>query len=225
MFSFNWSLSFSSSSEPISSGWSRLFQTLLTCPQFPCFRSLVLGRKPSQVLYDLKGWTLHLCSHFQLYGLSSIYLSIFKPSILCLREGKVNTETNEQTRQKNRFNPWSLLEMTTQQHTFWIEKSTNIAFCKGLFWLSMGNRVAQMVKNTAAMQETWVWPLSWENPLEKRMTTHSSILAWRIPWTEEPCGIQSMRLQRVGHDWATNTFTFFMGDRKKVESKTVPKQS
>ena len=88
-----------------------------------------------------------------------------------------------------------------------------------------GKQVAQMVKNTAAMQETWVWPLNWEDPLEKRMTTHSSILAWRIPWIEEPCGIQSMRLQRVGHDWATNTFTFFMGDRKKVESKKVPKQS
>ena len=88
-----------------------------------------------------------------------------------------------------------------------------------------GKQVAQMVKNTAAMQETWVWPLNWEDPLEKRMTTHSSILAWRIPWIEEPCGIQSMRLQRVGHDWATNTFTFFMVDRKKVESKKVPKQS
>ena len=67
--------------------------------------------------------------------------------------------------------------------------------------------------------------LGWEEPLEKGMTIHSSIVAWRIPWTEEPCGIQFMRLQRVGHDWATNTFTFFMGDRKKVESKTVCKQS
>ena len=47
-----------------------------------------------------------------------------------------------------------------------------------------------------------------EDPLEKGMATHSSILAWRIPWTEEPGGLQSMRLQRVGHDWATEPFDF-----------------
>ena len=50
--------------------------------------------------------------------------------------------------------------------------------------------------------------LSWEDPLEKGMATHSSILAWKIPWTEEPGGLQSMGLQRVGHNWATDTFTF-----------------
>ena len=49
-------------------------------------------------------------------------------------------------------------------------------------------------------------PLFWEDPLEEGMATHSSILAWRIPWTEEPGGLQSMELQRVGHDWA-NTQT------------------
>ena len=57
-----------------------------------------------------------------------------------------------------------------------------------------------MVKNPPAMQETWVRSLGWEDPLEKRMATHASILAWRIPWTEEPEGLQSMRLQRVRHD-------------------------
>ena len=55
------------------------------------------------------------------------------------------------------------------------------------------------------MRETWVRPLSQEDPLEKGMATHSSILAWRIPWTEEPGGLQSMGSQRVGHDWAINT--------------------
>ena len=55
-----------------------------------------------------------------------------------------------------------------------------------------------MVKNLHAMQETQV--LSLEDPLEKEMATHSSILAWRIPWTEEPGGLQPMGLQRVGHD-------------------------
>ena len=54
------------------------------------------------------------------------------------------------------------------------------------------------------MQETWVWSLGWEDPLEKEMATHSSILAWRIPWMEEPGGLQSMVSQRVRHDWATS---------------------
>ena len=49
--------------------------------------------------------------------------------------------------------------------------------------------VVQMVKNLPALQETWVQSLSWEDPLEKRMATHSSTLAWRIPWTEEPGGL------------------------------------
>ena len=65
--------------------------------------------------------------------------------------------------------------------------------------------VAQMVKNLPAIQETWVRFLGWEDPLEKGMATHSSILTWRNPWTEEPGGLQSMELQRVRHNWATNT--------------------
>ena len=59
---------------------------------------------------------------------------------------------------------------------------------------------AQMVKNLPAMQETQVQSLDLEDPLEKGIATHSSILAWRIPWTEEPGRLQSMGLQRVGHD-------------------------
>ena len=57
-----------------------------------------------------------------------------------------------------------------------------------------------MVKNLPAMQETQVQSLGWEDPLEEGMATHSSILAWRIPWTEEPGGLQSKGSQRVGHD-------------------------
>ena len=71
-----------------------------------------------------------------------------------------------------------------------------------------GFPVAQMVKNLSAMQKTWVPSLGQENPLEKEMATHSSILAWRIPWTEEPGRLQAVGWQRLGHDWATNTFTF-----------------
>ena len=59
--------------------------------------------------------------------------------------------------------------------------------------------MAQTIKNLPAMQETWVQSLSWEGPLEEGMATHSSILAWRIPWIEEPGRLQSMGLQRVRH--------------------------
>ena len=58
--------------------------------------------------------------------------------------------------------------------------------------------MAQTVKNPPTMRETQVWSLGWEDPLEEGMATHSSILAWRIPWTEEPGGLQSMGSQRVG---------------------------
>ena len=64
----------------------------------------------------------------------------------------------------------------------------------------MGKLVAQTVKRLPAMWETWVRSLGWEDPLEKEMATHSSILAWRIPWTEEPGRLQSTGLQRVGYD-------------------------
>ena len=65
-----------------------------------------------------------------------------------------------------------------------------------------------MVKNLPAMQETWVQSLGLEHLLGKGMATHSSILAWKIPWTEKPGRLQSMGSQRVGHDLATNIFTF-----------------
>ena len=66
-----------------------------------------------------------------------------------------------------------------------------------VFWASS---VAQMVKNPPAMWETWVLSLGWKDPLEKGRATHSSILAWKIPWTEEPGRLQSMELQRVRHN-------------------------
>ena len=60
--------------------------------------------------------------------------------------------------------------------------------------------MAQLVKNLPTMQETQVQSLVWEDPLEKRMAAHSSTLAWKITWTEEPGGLQSTGWQRVGHD-------------------------
>ena len=69
-----------------------------------------------------------------------------------------------------------------------------------LLQYSWASLVAQTVKNLHALQETWLQSLGWEDPLEEGMATHSSILAWRIPWTEVLHGLQSMGLQRVGHD-------------------------
>ena len=66
-----------------------------------------------------------------------------------------------------------------------------------MLWASL---VSQRVKRLPAMQETWVHSLGWADSLEKEMATHSSILAWRIPWMEEPGELQSMGSQRVGHD-------------------------
>ena len=67
--------------------------------------------------------------------------------------------------------------------------------------------MAHMVKNLPAKQGIWVGSLGWEDPLEKEMATHSSILAWGIPWTEEPGGLQSRGLQRVGHNLVTKSQT------------------
>ena len=82
-----------------------------------------------------------------------------------------------------------------------------------ILWVSL---LTQMVKNLPAIQETEVQFLGWEDLLEKGMTTHSSILAWRIPWTEESSRLQSTGLQRVGHDYLTNTFTFSHAILNKV---------
>ena len=62
------------------------------------------------------------------------------------------------------------------------------------------SQVTQIAKTLPAMQETQVQSLGWEDPLEKEMATHASTLAWKIPWTEEPGGLQSIASQRVGHD-------------------------
>ena len=86
------------------------------------------------------------------------------------------------------YSPWGRKESdTTEQIHF-----------TSLHFTSL--QVAQMVKNLPVMQETWVQSLGREDPLEKIMATHSSIPAWRIPWTEEPGRLQSMGLQRAGHN-------------------------
>ena len=85
----------------------------------------------------------------------------------------------------------------------------------------MASQVIQWVKNPPAMQETqemWVRSLGREDPLEGGMATHSNILTWRIPWTEEPGGLQSIGSQRVGHNWSdwACTQAWFKTDKNKV---------
>ena len=75
------------------------------------------------------------------------------------------------------------------------------------FWVPwlVASLMSQPIKYLPAEQETWVWSLGWEDSLEEGLATHSSVLACRIPWTEEPGGRRSVGSQRGGHDWATNT--------------------
>ena len=77
-----------------------------------------------------------------------------------------------------------------------------------IHWASL---VAQMVKNLPAMQETRVRSLGWEDSLEKGLAIYSSTLTWRIPWTEEPGGLQFMGSLRVSHDCVTNTKCYYKG--------------
>ena len=95
----------------------------------------------------------------------------------------------------------------TKENNYWQEcgEKGTLGYCWNLCSTveSRASLVAQLVKNSPAMWETWVHFLGWEDPLEEEMATHSSILAWRVPWTEEPGRLQSMGSQRVGRDWAT----------------------
>ena len=71
------------------------------------------------------------------------------------------------------------------------------------------------------MQETWVWSLDQEDPLEEEMATHSSIFVWRIPWREEPGGLESMGSQRVGYDWANENTRMYIWHQTTSSLKSV----
>ena len=97
---------------------------------------------------------------------------------------------------------WSSLKLTPQ---FIHEKNVRQIPVRGIlkYTYLVASLVAQRLKRLPPMRETWVRSLGREDPLEKEMATHSSILAWRILWTEKPGGLQSTGSQRVGHDWVT----------------------
>ena len=116
---------------------------------------------------------------------------------------KVGLKLNIQKTKILAFGPitsWEIDGETVETVSHFIFLSSKITAggdCSQEIWASF---VAQRIKHLPAMQETQVQSLSWEDPLEKEMATHSSIPAWRIPWTEEPGGLQSTGLQRVGHN-------------------------
>ena len=89
---------------------------------------------------------------------------------------------------------------------YYIEVASFYTYFLDSFHHKLASLVAQTVKNLPAMKETWVLSLGWEDPLEKKMASSFSILAWRILWIEKPT-LQSMESQRVGYDWVTNTLS------------------
>ena len=102
--------------------------------------------------------------------------------------------------------PWTVACQAPLSTEFYKQK-----YWIGLPFLSLCSLMAQRIKHLPATRETWVRSLGWEDPLEKEMATHCSILAGKIPWTEEPGGLQSMGSQRVRRDWVSSLhFTSFL---------------
>ena len=106
---------------------------------------------------------------------------------------------------------WKRWEYQTTWPASWEGQEATVRTGHGTTdWFQIGkgvrqaSLVAQRLKHLPATRETSIRSLGWEDPLEKEMATHCSILAWRIPWTKEPGGLQSMGPQKVGHDWATS---------------------
>ena len=92
-------------------------------------------------------------------------------------------------------------------HSYFWKNLNDLFLFRSTYFLYI-SLVAQMVENLSAMQEIWIWSLGGEDPLEKGMATHSSILAWGISWTGDTGGLQSIGSKRVRHNWTTNTLTF-----------------
>ena len=102
--------------------------------------------------------------------------------------------------------------------SLWLRWGLDSGFATN-FQVRWASLVAQRLKRLPGMQETWVRSLGQEDPLEKEMATHSSILAWRIPWREEPGRLQSTRSQRVGHKWATSLWWHYGTNQEGIGGK------
>ena len=101
---------------------------------------------------------------------------------------------------------------------YYFFQTLNFLFCFGVEPINGASLVAQRLKCLPPMPETQVWSLGREDPLEKEMVTHSSILAWRIPWMEKPGRLQSMGSQRVGHEWTTSPSPFTFPENSVVKN-------
>ena len=171
--------------------------------------------------------TAWVTEHFHVLKLPDELLKIYLP-FLTLTLGSLWDSSFVKTQ-----NPWSqcrspsamavisnsnfhgALETLTQinsllffvKNTFTPEEKWGISslYLQSTIHLDWGFSGGSGVENLPAKLETWVWPLGQKDLLEKEMATHFSILAWEIPWAEEPGGLQSMRLQRVGHSWAAES--------------------
>ena len=102
------------------------------------------------------------------------------------------------------WSAWQRWSSARISNNWWLVLKTELIVWIDLSCTKSASLVAQMVKHLSAMQETWVQSLGWEDPLEKDLATHSSTLAWKIPWMEKPGRLQSMGSQTVPQDWATS---------------------
>ena len=157
--------------------------------------------------FQLKWWGIFTCC----YGIVDKSCCLFSDPMDCSLSGS-SVHGISQTR----ILEW--IAISFSRESFWPSDRTHVC-CIGRWicyhWdtretllphpyrFGWASPVAQMVKSSPAMQETWVWPLGQEDPLEKGTATHSSILAWRIPWTEQPGRLQSMGSPRVRHNRVT----------------------
>ena len=139
-----------------------------------------------------------------------LHVNLFLPHFLCLQRKHLPLEYEQN---------W--LELTLLNSSYVILFNDNHP--------TRASLIAQSVKNLSAMQKTWVRSLGQDDPLEKEMAAYSSILAWRLPWTEEPGGLQSMASQRDGHDLATQPppsykdrpyYLYFQGGKTEVQKVT-----
>ena len=129
-------------------------------------------------LEDAFGTSLHVRQNHPWFQLQLLWVSSWEPRLISLCEHPVFSSV------------WQLSLRSQESLHLELQPSNSL--------------VAQMVKRLPAMLETRDQSLGWEDPLEKEMATHSSTLAWKIPWTEEPGRLQPMGSQRVGQDWATS---------------------